>query len=51
MNDSVSWSVVMTKPRREDYAAARLAEQDKSTKVAEVDVVADEAPAARRRKQ
>ena len=28
MNDSVSWSVVMTKPRREDYAGARLAEQD-----------------------
>lgn len=30
---------------------ARAAEQDKSTKVAEVDVVADEAPAQRRRKQ
>ncbi len=31
MSDKISWSVVMTKPRQEDYAAARLAEQTFST--------------------
>jgi transcriptional antiterminator RfaH len=31
MDKDVAWSVVMTKPRQENYAAARLAEQDFST--------------------